>query len=418
MEHREQNETLHRALGYVPTPHPLVEFMVQLAQPKQSPCAVLEPACGDARFLTAFQNRYGAHHRFVGIDIHLDIIRRHQTTLPRSIEIIHGDYLLWNTKDRFDLILGNPPYGIVGDESHYAIHPLKDKKAQYKQTLSTWKGKYNLYGAFIEKSVYLLKPHGVLVFVVPTTWLVLDDFEKLRRFLAARGKLEVFYLGKVFPEVPVSAVVLRYTKDASGLLLYDLSDGLWQTESDIHRHTQLIQPDYQGAMIRFETDGWEEFESIGVPLKELFDIRFAARSPEFLKRGLIRTQPRKGDVPVLTGRNLTRQGIDYDTCYSGWWMRREDGARLRAFYSVPRLVVGHTKGTRLVCAVDWRCYPWREEYQLIPKNNHIQLETIAQYLNSDDIQHYLKHTYRDFTPHLTKSMLEIVPIPHSLINKP
>lgn len=99
-----------------------------------------------------------------------------------------ADFLLWEPGEAFDLILGNPPYGIVGEASKYPIHVLREVKGLYKKTLSTWKGKYNLYGAFIEKSVRLLREGGTLVFVVPATWLVLDDFSSFGHFWPEKGE--------------------------------------------------------------------------------------------------------------------------------------------------------------------------------------------------------------------------------------
>jgi len=110
--------------------------------------------------------------------------------------------------------------------------------------------------------------------------------------------------------------------------------------------------------------------------------------------------------------------IDYANCYSGWWMRREDGVKLRRFYGEPHLVVGHKKGERLVCAVDWRCYPWREEYHLVPRVGvQVDWGTLERYLNGERVQAYLQALYRDFTPHLTKTMLENVPVPMSIAIK-
>ncbi|MEM4234922.1 MAG: class I SAM-dependent methyltransferase, partial [Candidatus Methanomethylicaceae archaeon] len=119
------------------------------APPPNTPCRVLEPACADARFLQAFRQAYGNQHRLVGVELNPDALS------PLSVygegdkvgEVILADFLLWDTPERFDIILGNPPYGIIGDASHYPIHLLQARKAEYKQRTTTWKGKYNLYGA-------------------------------------------------------------------------------------------------------------------------------------------------------------------------------------------------------------------------------------------------------------------------------
>ncbi len=393
-----------RSLGYVATPAEIVRRMVVLAEPLGTPSAVLEPACGDARFLRCFGATFGFHHRLVGVEIrplHPSLAFEDEPV----IQLIKADFLLWEPNENFDIVIGNPPYGIVGDESHYPLHVLRERRAEYKRRISTWRGKYNLYGAFIEKSVHLLKPGGRLVFIVPTTWLVLDDFILLRRFLALRGELEVFYVGRVFPKVNVSCVILRFTSGRSGLWLYDWAGCRDKPRLVVHK------PHYEGELIRFETPEWLEFEQSGVPIGDLFHIHFAARSPEFRKCGLVISEPREGYVPVLTGRNLKRGFIDYETCYSGWWMRREDAVQLRAFYGAPHLVVGHTKGAQLVGAIDWRCFPWREEYHLIPRAGvQVDLCAAERYLNSERVQAYLQSLYRDLTPHLTKTMLAKVPL--------
>ncbi|MFN3691242.1 MAG: SAM-dependent methyltransferase, partial [Fimbriimonadales bacterium] len=87
-----ESRVYSRALGHVPTPMPIVQWMTQLAAPPaHTPCTVLEPACSDAPFLREFQRAYGNHHRLVGIEINP------QTPPPPHIQPIYADFLLWDT---------------------------------------------------------------------------------------------------------------------------------------------------------------------------------------------------------------------------------------------------------------------------------------------------------------------------------
>ncbi|MCS7189175.1 MAG: SAM-dependent methyltransferase, partial [Bacteroidia bacterium] len=147
-------------LGVVETPAAGVEAMLSLLPERlSSSLKVLEPACGEAPFLRAFARKYGSSHRLYGVDVRSEPLAAAAQALPLA-HFFHADYLLWNPSERFDLILGNPPYGIVGDASHYAIPELLTQKPIYKKFFTTWFGKYNLYGAFIEKSIRLLSDRG------------------------------------------------------------------------------------------------------------------------------------------------------------------------------------------------------------------------------------------------------------------
>jgi adenine-specific DNA-methyltransferase len=327
--------------------------------------------------------------------------------LPPWAEGVLADFLLWEPGETFDLVLGNPPYGIVGEASKYPIHVFKEVKGLYKKAFSTWRGKYNLYGAFVEKSIRLLKPGGILVFVIPATWLVLDDFSLLRSFLAKEGKTEVHYLGEVFPGRKVSAVVLRFQKGGKGLVLWDTKREGKEFVPELWEH----YPNWQGEVVRYETDETRKLEASGIPIGELFHIRFAARSTEFKRHPAVQMEPGPGLVPVLTGRNLKPGWIDYEKNGSGLWMPKERAKEIRDFYATPHLVVAHTKGTRVVAAWDERAYPWREEFHLIPKDGvRIDYPSLVKWLNSEEMQKHVRTLYRDFVPHLTMRMLEKIPV--------
>lgn len=395
-----------RELAQVSTPESILDFMVSLANPGLSG-AVLEPGCGSAPFLRKVRDAFGSYMmEFFGVEIDQEAA----VEVPDWVKLYTEDFLTWEPGIRFSLVIGNPPYGIVGSKEKYPIHPLLEKKAIYKNLFSTWKGKYNLYGAFIEKGVRLLRPKGTLIYVVPASWLVLDDFALLRSFLAQNGTNDIYYLGEVFEGKKVSTVVLRHRKSVypGKLRLWDVEMGeggklipaLW-----------LERGDWRGEMVRFENDFTRELEKSGPQVGQVYEIRFAARSSEFKRNPEVRRERGPGLLPVLTGRNLKPGEIDYDNNYSGLWVSREVAREIREFYDQQRLVVGHTKGTRVVAAWDERAYPWREEFHLTLKGGwSLKPDDVVVYLNSDLINRYVKTLYRDFVPHLTLRMLERIPL--------
>jgi adenine-specific DNA-methyltransferase len=129
---------------------------------------------------------------------------------------------------------------------------------------------------------------------------------------------------------------------------------------------------------------------------------------------LVSQEAREGLVPILTGGNLHQGWIDYEHCYSGLWMPREAAPSLRKFYSFPHIVIGHTKGGKLVAAIDTKCYPWREDIHLVPKEDGLDLNAITSFLNSDAAQQYMHSLYRDITPHVTITQLRQFPIKNEI----
>jgi adenine-specific DNA-methyltransferase len=229
---------------------------------------------------------------------------------------------------------------------------------------------------------------------------VLDDFILLRKFLSEQGEMHIYYLGKAFEKVNVVAVVLHFIKNASrALRLYD---------GEI---LQVKREDYNGDLIAFEDGFTQEFEQKHqARLGDFFHVHFAARSPEVKKSAIVFSEKGNGRTPLLTGRNLKPNAIDYETNYTGLYAVHHRAKELRAFYGFPHIVVGHTKGAKVVAALDERCYAWREEFHLVPKCA-IDERAVVAYLNSEPVQRYVATRYREMIPHLTKTQLLRLPVP-------
>lgn len=419
-----------KSLGMFFTPLWLVDYMIGLIDINGIPydrLKVLEPACGNCQFLRRIRDKFKyLAMDCVGVEVDKDIVEYslEQGYLERGFEVIVGDYLVWDSSDKFDVIIGNPPYGIPSPSEHYSIRVTSSIRKQYRKLYQTWYGKYNVYGAFIEKSVKLLKPQGQLVFVVPSTFMILDEFKKLRYFLSNMGKTQIIYLGSnVFkPEVEVSTVVLKFTKSESEkhlLSLFEYKDG----------ETRLLwkNMNWKGELVLFSTDFSKRLENMcSFRLGQVFDIKISPRTPEvknnpeIIKMLISSDQMSDGKiVPILNSRNLGVKVISYRPL-SGYWIEFGKREKLRKFFKDPHIVVGigYRGNGNLAIAYDHCAYPWMGDvYHLIRKSNLINSEfdltdyEVVDFLSSSLVSKYIKDVFRDITYHLSISQLMIIPLP-------
>src|SRR5690606_2747022 len=115
-----------RQLGQFLTPPSLANEIVSKIQIQASD-KVLEPGCGDGSFLIPIIQKYIDYGldlatilntRVWGVNIDaevynccIDYIQRHFGPLPSAHNIVNGDFFHWTVSDRFDHIIGNPPFG-------------------------------------------------------------------------------------------------------------------------------------------------------------------------------------------------------------------------------------------------------------------------------------------------------------------
>ena len=412
------------------TPEWVVDFMVNLVPEeiflRNEPITILEPACGLAQFLLKIlhkikEKNLNVKTRLIGVEINEEVLAWLNPLKPKETEIIKADFLLFEPKIFFDLVIGNPPYGIPSLSEHYTIKVDNETKEKYRALFSTWYGKYNIYGAFIEKSIRLLKDNGILIFIIPATFMLLDEFKKLRTFLSQNGKTTIIYMGPdIFkPDADVSTVILKFIKSekiSRQLELFEYKEG------------EIIpiksNKNWNGEIVTFRTDFSDFLESIcQYKVADIYEIKISPRTSEikncsFVVRG---DEPPAGNyLPILNSRNLKSGGIIYENL-TGYWVAKSNIKKLRAYFGSPHIVVGlgFRENGRIAAAIDEKCYPWMGDvYHLLRRNDLLIQEfdlsddEVVEYLNSEYVKRYIKDIYREITYHLSITQVKNIPLPN------
>ena len=200
--------------------------------------SILDPACGGGAFLAPIALRMASalegaepalilssiSHRLRGYEIDsfagwisqalleiclMPICIAARKRLPQMVMVV--DSLAQASSDKFDLVVGNPPYGKVSLS-------VKQRN-RYKRSLY---GHANLYGLFTDFALRCLRDDGVLAYVTPTSFLGGQYFKALRRLLLEESR-------------PCS---FEFVSDREGVF----DDALQETMLATYRKDGLVEP--------------------------------------------------------------------------------------------------------------------------------------------------------------------------------
>lgn len=164
------------------TPPKLIDYMVEYIRNRIAPKTILEPSAGDGRFVPALRT-LGANVSLV--EFQEDKARSLRDSYGNECEVYCGDFIQYslNTKNTYDLIIGNPPYiakkNVPEDQCKFSEEILR----YFKLEKSVFQ---NLWVSFVLSSFKLLSSNGAIFFILPFEFLQVQYAEKLRTFLESK----------------------------------------------------------------------------------------------------------------------------------------------------------------------------------------------------------------------------------------
>jgi DNA (cytosine-5)-methyltransferase 1 len=252
---------------------------------------ILEPSGGCGNFIPQIIKKY-AHIPKVLIDI-VDIDKETIETLkvllkklniPKnfSINLINDDFLLHPFKERYDLVIGNPPFKkITGN---------KKRLEEYKRGMYNGKTN-NIFSFFIEKSALV---GDIVSLITPKSLLSTPELSLTREFMEEKGISKICDYGEFGFDVKIETISF----------IMGLRTSYVKVESYIRKEIRHLARDYLFDNVHpywiIYRDSF--FDKVRTGLK--LDVFNVFRDRQITTK----TAKTKGKYKVLRSRNLTRDG--------------------------------------------------------------------------------------------------------------
>ena len=181
------------------TPQTIIHAAIErIKQENTTIQTILEPSCGSGEFFSAFDANY-QNTQITGIELNQTIFDKIKDVQLENnqLTLINQDYLKWNTNQKYDLIIGNPPYFVM-------------KKSDVDEIFHDYmEGRPNIFTLFIFHSLQFLEKDGFLAFILPKNFVNCLYYSLLRHHIYEKYKIiDIIHCdGNLFMETAQDTII-------------------------------------------------------------------------------------------------------------------------------------------------------------------------------------------------------------------
>jgi type I restriction-modification system DNA methylase subunit/REP element-mobilizing transposase RayT len=300
-------------------------------------------------------------------------------------------------KGGFDVVIGNPPYGAKIPKNDINILLSKQEKFGLSKLLS------DTYIAFYIKSLEeLLKNKGVLGFITPNTWRLIQSGKDFRNFLSKTNYnfLEIIqHQEKVFSDATVDCDTLIIRKEH--IENHKIKVEIKNVFNKISRHNilqkTLAEQDYFNLFLTETAYNLvQNIKQKSVFVKDTMLIRNGVKPYEKGKgkppqtAEIMKTKPFTSEFkvdntfsPLIGGSSFHRYKLLWDSDYwikYGEWLA---APRDKEIFEAPEKLIFRQTGDSIIgCFVDNRFVMRDNTHIILPQNRDYNLKYVLAVLNS------------------------------------
>ena len=373
---------------------------------------ICDPCCGTGNFLLSlgakgidYTNLYGQDIDPISVllsRINIALMAPEMSAMDIRSRIIVGNTYFETFTQKFDVIVGNPPWGSDFSEND-ALRCRKLFKTAVGKSIES-------YDLFVEKALSMLNHKGVLAFVLPEAILSVAVHDTIRRMMLTTCSFKfISYLGNVFSGVQCPSIILGIATDNKRTVV--------GCKVSTENRTFIISKPrtFSDGTLAFNVSD-EENECLNA-ISNIKNVVYLEGNAKFAlgiitgnNKEYISTEKRDDNEVILKGSDIQRYGITISGNYIHFAPESfQQVAPVEMYRAKEKLLY------RFICDVPVFTYDDRQTLSLnscnivIPDIDGLEMKYILAILNSSVTAYFISKKFNSVK--LLRSHIEQMPIP-------
>ena len=360
---------------------------------------VYDPCCGTGNFLlhlnTDFENIYGNDIDKLSVKIaRINMAVKFGITDKEllSSHITNYDFLEHNYKNKYDFIIGNPPWCADGALKYDSL---------YKE----------IYDAVTDKSLTLLNNNGILSFVLPEAVLNVKTHKTIRKIISENNSIKYLeYIGNAFDGVQCPSVIVQILHNNKPFNTAGMRVVIRDKEFVINTSREINYENFNFTLNDDEYSLLEKIENIPnkVTLKNnsVFALGIVTGNNS---KYLSDIKTTKNEM-VLKGANIHKYNYENSKTYIKFIPQKFQQVAPSELYRCEKLFYKFISKEPIFAYDDKKTLSLNSCNILIPRIDGLDIKYVLAILNSRIIQFYFRGKYNSIK--VLRSHIESFPIPY------
>lgn len=229
-----------------------------------------------------------------------------------TCEVIHGNFLTQKMKQKYDIVISNPPYKKIRKDS-------EESKAMSDYVY----GQPNLYGLFMAKGADLLRDGGRFVYIVPRSWTSGDYYKRIRKHLLSHMNILSVLLfadrENAYSKEEVLQETMILTAEKSDVQneyidLYTVEDDSFSKMDILHIPASDIKNigDEHYLLLPTSQSDLETIRRMAVIEETFFSLGYEFKTGpvvEYRNKDMLSTTGTEKTVPMFRSANISSDGL-------------------------------------------------------------------------------------------------------------